>query len=44
LLEGTIVSDRGPVAEALAAMRRDLETESRRLHGAWLKQTKTKGK
>jgi CHAD domain-containing protein len=43
VLEGTIVSDRGPLAEALAAIRRDLETESRRLHGRWLKQTKTKG-
>ena len=42
-LEGTLVSDRGPLADALAAMRRDLEIESRRLHGAWLKQTKTKG-
>lgn len=43
LLEGTIASARGPMAEALTGIRRDLETESRRLHGAWLKQ-KTKGK
>lgn len=44
VLEGTIASARGPIAEALAAVCRDLEAESRRLHGAWLKQTKTKGK
>ena len=42
-LEGGLVSHRGPVGEALAVIRRDLDTESRRLHGAWLKHAKTKG-
>ncbi len=43
VLESELVGHRGPVAEALAVIRRDLDVESRRLHGHWLKQTKTKG-
>jgi CHAD domain-containing protein len=43
VLESELVGHRGPVAEALAVIRRDLDAESRRLHGQWLKQTKTKG-
>ena len=42
-LEGVLVSHRGPEADALAVIRRDLDGESRRLHGAWLKHAKTKG-
>lgn len=43
VLESELVGHRGPVAEALAVIRRDLDTESRRLHGHWLKHAKTKG-
>lgn len=42
-LEAGLVSDRGPVAAALTEIRRDLDAESRRLHGQWLKYSKTKG-
>lgn len=39
-LEGTLVDHRGPLADAMAVIRRDLDAESRRLHGAWLKHAK----
>ena len=43
-LEDGLVSNRGPIAQALTVIRRDLDAESRRLHGHWLKQSTTKGK
>lgn len=42
-LEGDLVGHRGPIGDAMAVIRRDLDAESRRLHGAWLKRAKTKG-
>lgn len=42
-LEAGLVSARGPVAAALTEIRRDLDGKSRRLHGQWLKYSKTKG-
>jgi CHAD domain-containing protein len=39
-LEGSLVSHRGPLADAMSVIRRDLDAESRRLHGAWLKHAK----
>ncbi len=42
-LEGGLVSNRGPIAQALTEIRRDLDAESRRLHGHWLKQANMKG-
>lgn len=39
-MEVALVGHRGPVASAVAAIRSDIDAESRRLHGAWLRLTK----
>ncbi len=43
-LEGELVSQRGPIADVMTVIRRDLDAESRVLHGQWLKLAKAKGK
>lgn len=43
-LEASLVGNRGPLAAALADIRRELDAESRVLHGRWLKLAKAKGK
>lgn len=42
-LQARRVGARGPVAAALTEIRRDLDAESRRLHGRWLRNSKMKG-
>lgn len=39
-LESELVSSRGPIADAMTVIRRDLDAASRRLHGTWLKHAK----